>query len=303
MEKIYDLIIVGGGPAGLAAAIYAARYNVSCIVISRNMGGTAATAYKICNYPSYQAIKGFELMQKFMDQVKALNVPIIYEDVLKIERSGKEFIVTTDKKYRCKKIIFATGTERNRLNAIGEGKFLGKGVSYCATCDAAFFKNKTVAVIGGSNAALTAALLLAEYGNKVYIIYKKEGFFRPEGAWIDLIKKEKKIEVMFLEEVKEIIGDKNVEGIKLKSGKTLAVEGLFVEIGSEPKNDLLKNLKVKLNEKGYIITDKKAKTNVLGLFAAGDNTDNSLKQIVTAAGEGATAAYSVYQELMDIKRT
>ena len=232
-KKDYDLIIIGGGPAGLSAAIYAARYKLDTIVISKTMGGTAATAHKICNFPSAIEVKGYELMQRFTKQVEELNVPIIYDEVTDIKKNGKEFTVfVSDEELRCKKIIFCIGTERTRLKIQGENKFLGKGVSYCATCDASFFKEKVVAVVGGSNAALTAALLLADFSPKVYLIYRREKFFRPEPAWIELVEKEKKIKVLFKEEVIEIKGEKSVEEIKLKSGKSIKVKGVFIESGS-----------------------------------------------------------------------
>lgn len=299
MEK-YDVIIIGGGPAGLTAGIYSARYHMKTIIFSKNIGGTASTAHKICNFPSYTNIKGFELMQRFIKHVESLKVPIVYEEVSKIEKKSDNFIVCVGKtKYESKKLIFAGGTERIRLNINGEGKFLGRGVSYCATCDAAFFKNKKIAVVGGSDAALTAALLLTEYSNEVFIIYRKDKFFRAEPAWVELVDKNKNIKKIFNEEITEIIGKEKVEKIKLKSGKTMDVDGVFIEAGSVPETKLLKELKVKLNDKDYIIVDKNQETSVKGLFAAGDVTNNNLKQIVTATGEAAVAANSCYRQIKE----
>jgi thioredoxin reductase (NADPH) len=298
-KENYDLIIIGGGPAGLMAAVYAARYKLKTLVVSKTMGGTAATAHKICNHPSHVEIKGFELMQKYTKQVEELKVPIIYDEVTNLEiGKNNEFKVSvSEDEFKAKKVIFAIGTERTKLNIPGENKLLGRGVSYCATCDAALFKNKTVAVVGGSNAALTAALLLAEYCHKVYLIYRGEKFIRPEPAWVELVENEKKIEILFKEEVVEIKGEKSVEEIKLKSGKMLKLNGVFVETGSIAKTDLISNLNVKLDERGYVTTDKEGKTDIHGLFAAGDITNNTLKQIVTAAAEGAIAAHSAYKEI------
>lgn len=294
----YDLAIVGAGPAGLTAGIYAARYRLNAIILGKEIGGYAATAHKICNFPSYKEISGLELIQKIIKQVQELKIPIIYEEVNKIEQSKEGFVVSANKKkYNAKKVIYAGGTIRVKLNIPDENKFTGKGISYCATCDAGFFKNKTVAVIGGSDAALTSALLLKEYANKVYIIYKGDKFLKAEPTWVELVNKEKKIEIMFKDEILEVKGKDKVEGIKLKSGKTLDVDGVFVEIGSVPDINFILSLKVKKDNKGYIITDKEQRTNIKGLFAAGDITNGILKQIVSAAAEGAIAAYSAYKEI------
>jgi len=296
----YDLIIIGAGPAGLTAAVYAARYKLNTIIISRDVGGLAATAHKICNFPSYPEIDGLKLMQKFVEQVHKLKVPIIFEEINEITKKNNKFLIKTNKKnYISKKIIYAGGTTRLKLNIPNEEKFIGKGVSYCATCDAGFFKDKIVSVVGGSDAALTAALLLAEYAKKIYIIYRKEKFFRGDPTWVELVENENKVEKIFNEEIVEILGKDKVEKIKLKSGKELKIDGIFVEIGSIPKVDCLNLLNINLDEKGYIRTDKNQKTNVKGFFAAGDVTDNALKQIVTATGEGAVAAHSVYREIKE----
>jgi thioredoxin reductase len=165
-EEKYDVLIIGGGPAGLSAAIYAARYNLKAVVLSKNMGGLAATAHKICNFPTHHDIKGFELMQRFTEHVKNLGVKIIFEEVKTITGKDNNFSVKTNKNtYKTKKIIIGAGTQRKRLDVPGEGKLSGRGVSYCATCDAPFYKNKKVIVVGGGDAALTAALLLVKERN------------------------------------------------------------------------------------------------------------------------------------------
>ncbi len=298
MPEKYDVIIIGAGPAGLTAAIYAARYKLNVVVISKDIGGTAVSAYKICNYPSYKNISGVELMQKILEQVKELGVGIINEEVLKIEKKDKEFLLKTKKNnYESKKIIYAGGTLRSKLGAKNEDKFIGKGVSYCATCDAALFKNKKVIVVGGGNAALSSALLLSEYAKEVTIVYRKEEFKNAEPSWVELVKKNKKIKCECNEEIAEIFGKEFVESVKLKSGKILNTDGVFVEIGGIPHTYILSFLNIKKNNKGYVIVDKAQKTNVKGFYAAGDITDNYLKQIVTAAGEGATAALGVYREI------
>jgi len=296
----YDLIIIGGGPAGLSAAIYAARYKINTLIISKTMGGTAATANLICNFPSYKPIKGFELMRKFTQNVSELNVPIIYEEVKEIRKEKEKFIVKTDdKSYEAKKIIFAAGTRRQHLNVPGEGKFYGKGVSYCATCDAPFYKNREVIVVGGSDGALTSALLLSEFATNVLILYRGNKFEKADPTWVDIVNKNKKIKQIFNEEISEVLGDKNVSGVKLKSGKNLKCYGIFVEIGSLPEVEALKEIGIKLTNKNYIICDKEQRTNIPGIYAAGDITNNSLKQIITASGEGAVAAYSAYHDLKE----
>jgi thioredoxin reductase (NADPH) len=301
---MYDLIIIGGGPAGYTAAVYAARYKLSSVVLVAEEGGLAATAHDIWNFPSYKSISGFELMQKMKEQVENLKIPIVNETVTSVRKTDAHFIIGTGSnvEYRAKKIIIATGTKRKKLNVPGEEEFYGKGVSYCATCDAAFFKGKKVAVVGGSNSSLTSALLLAEFANQVCIIYRQDKFFRADPAWVEAVEKNEKIRCIFMDNVKEIRGKKFVESLLLESGKTLAVDGVFVEIGSEPSSLIFKNLGIKTDEKGYIITDREQKTNVKGVFAAGDITNNPLKQIVTAAAQGAVAAYSAYMEIASEKK-
>ena len=297
MTKEYDVIIIGAGPAGLTASLYAARYNLKVLVIGKVLGGTMGEASKICNFPSYENITGMDLIKKMLSQIKALNVEIKMEEVLDIEKKKNIFhLITTKNKYFCKKIILASGTERRKLNLSNENKLIGHGVSYCATCDSRLYKDKIVGVVGGSDAALTAALLLSEFAKKVYIIYRKEKFFRGEQAWDKEIEKNKKINSLFNSRVVELLGQKKLEGVVLNDGKKLELDGLFVEIGSVPLDELAKKLKLKF-EGIFIEVDKYQKTNVEGIYAAGDITNNPLKQIVTACGEGAIAANTAFKEL------
>ena len=293
----YDLIIVGSGPAGLTAGIYSARYNLNFLVIGNLGGGTISEAHKVCNYPSQNNISGFELSQKMINHLKELGGEVKQEEVIQIKSEKNQFLVKTNKQeYLAKKIILATGRKKQKLNVKGEEEFLGKGVSYCATCDAAFYKDKTVAVVGGGNAAITAALLLAEHAKKVYIIYRKKSFFRAEPAWVKQLEKEKKIESLFNTEITEILGENSVIKVKLNNKKDLKLDGVFVEIGFTPDETFSNMLKLK-TEKGYIVTDKKQKTNIKGVLAVGDATNNSLKQVITACAEGAIAATTAYEEL------
>lgn len=295
----YDLIIVGAGPGALTAGIYAGRYQLKTLIIGQITGGMTGTAHKVCNFPSYEEIGGMELMMKMINQIKKLEIEIKQETVLEIKK-GKEFeIITDSKRYKTKKIILATGSERRKLGLENEEEFIGKGISYCATCDSGFYKDKNVGVVGGSDSALTAALLLAKYAKKVYIIYRKDKFERAEPAWIKEVRKEKKIVSLLNSEVTKIVGKEKLTGVKIKEGekeKSLELDGLFIEIGSVPNTKISEQLKLNL-DKGHIRVDKNQKTNISGVFAAGDITDNPLKQAITACAEGAVATYSVYKEL------
>ena len=293
---MYDLIIIGAGPAGLSAAVYAARYLMKTLVIGELQGGLASEAFEICNFLTYDNIKGFELAKKMVDHVKSLDIEIKPEKVTKISKNDSFDVETDSGKYQAKKIILATGTKRRKLGLENENKLAGKGISYCATCDAAFFKDKVVGVVGGSNSALTAALLLSRFAKNVYIIYRQDQFFRAEPAWVKQVEETKNIQSIFNSNIVELIGEDKLEGIKLDSEKTLELDGLFIEIGSDPNVELAEKLNVKL-EKNYIVVDKSQKTNIKGVFAAGDVCNNVMKQIIVAAGEGAIAAKSTFDEL------
>ena len=294
----YDLIIIGAGPAGLTAAVYAARYKINFLIIGKMSGGLMGEAYEICNFPSYNRVNGVELMKKMINHVNDLGVEIKSEEVLDIKKKGKEFEIKTNKEiYPAKKIIIATGSERRKLGINREKELTGKGISYCATCDAPFYKDKVVGVAGGSDAALTAALLLSKFTKKVYIIYRKNKFFRGDNIWIEEVKRNKKIESLFNSTITRLIGKDKLEEIEINGEKKLKLDGLFVEIGGMPNIELAKNIGVKIG-KNQIITDKQQKTNIKGFFAAGDVTNSPLKQIVTACGEGAIAVNSIYRELM-----
>jgi len=296
-RDIYDLIIIGAGPAGMTAAVYAARYKLNVLIIGKIPGGYMGEAHEVCNFPTYDRIKGFELVQKMVGQVKKLDVEIRSEEVLDIIK-GKEFqIVTGKNKYSAKKILIATGSKRRSLGVERETELTGKGLHYCATCDAGFYKDRIVGVVGGGDAALTAGLLLSKFAKKVYIIYRRNKFVNAEPTWVEEIGKNKKIEPLFNSEIVELIGKEKLESVKLKNRKSLKLDGLFVEIGSVPGCVIAEKLGVKMDY-NYIAVDKNQKTNVDGVFAAGDVTNNPLKQIVTACGEGAIAGYTTYKELM-----
>jgi len=293
----YDLVIIGAGPAGLTAAIYAARYKLSTLVVGEQIGGMAAEADEICNFPSYKKIIGIELTKKMIEQVENLGVEIKNSYADSIKKIDSQFLVKTNStEYKAKKIILATGTEKRKLGLKNEDKFLGKGISYCATCDAAFFKNKVVGVVGGSNSALTAALLLSKFANEIYIIYRKNKFFRAEPKWVEEVERNEKIKSIFNANVIELVGENKLEYVKLDNGEKLNLDGLFVEIGSIPSVKLAEELGIELEE-NHIKVDKKQRTNMEGVFAAGDVTNSPLKQIIVACAQGAIAANSAYEEL------
>ncbi|MDO8623730.1 MAG: FAD-dependent oxidoreductase [archaeon] len=331
--KRVDVIIIGTGPAGLTAGIYASRYKLKTLIIGKLRGGTAGKAYEIYNFPTYEKILGFEFVEKMVSQVKKLGVEIAEEEVLDIKKSlnasegflddpkfktetkkfmdikkkeNSGFEVTTNKnKYYSKKIIIATGTEKKKLmeneklHLPKEKELTGKGISYCATCDAGLYKNKIVAVVGGSNSALSSALLLAKYAKKVYIIYRGGKFYKADPAWIGEIKKNKKITVLLNSEITKLVGKeflKEIEILEEEKKRGLNIDGLFIEVGNTPNTELARKLNIKFDG-DYIEVNKRQETNVNGVFAAGDITNNPLKQIITACSEGAVAAYSTYKEL------
>ena len=296
MKDKYDVIIIGSGPAGLSSAIYASRYRLKTLVIGALPGGLAATAPDVCNYPGFVQLTGMELMMKMINQVKELEVEIKNENVTEI-KTGFE-VITNSGKYSAKKIIIATGSERKKLGIDQEKELTGRGISYCATCDAGFYNDKIAGVVGGSDAALTAALLLAKFAKKVYIFYRKDKFFRAEQVWVEKVEETKNIEVVFNSEVTKLNGDKKLESIETNSGKTFELDGLFISVGSRPNVELVGPLGVEVDGL-YIKTDKSQKTNVDGIYAAGDVTNNTFKQIVTACGEGAIAAHTAYDEIRE----
>ena len=297
-NKIYDLIIVGSGPAGLTAAIYAARYKLDTLVFGPVVGGMTTLAHKVCNYPGHLSITGFELAQKFHEQVTALGVEIKTQRIIEIEKKDLFEVRTRKDLYYAKKIILATGSERRKLNLDNEDKYLGKGISYCATCDAPFYRDKIAGVVGGSDAALTAALLLSEFATTVHIFYRKPSFFRPKPVWVELVNANDKIQPVFNATITGFLGDDMLEAVKINDRTEVSLDGLFVEIGSIPNTELAEKLKVELLG-GLIKADPQQQTSVQGVFAAGDVTTTPFRQIVVAAGQGAIAASSAYKSIRD----
>jgi len=297
-ENMYDIAIIGAGPAGMSAAVYAARYKLNVAMIGPNPGGYINDAHLVENWLGEKSIAGGDLSAKFLEHVKSLPIDIQPHGVNGIVKKDDVFEIITDKeKVEAKRIILALGTERKKLGIKGEAEFLGKGVSYCTTCDGYFFRDKVVAVIGGSDSACTGSLMLADIASKVYLVYR-QGELRAEPSWVSDVKKNPKIELVLNANPEEIIGETIVKKLRLDNGQTLDVDGIFVEIGTTPGAALVGGLGVKTDDKGYIIVDDSQKTNVDGVWAAGDITTKNakLKQIIVAASEGSIATYSAYMD-------
>jgi len=301
--QVYDVVIVGAGPAGLTAALYASRYKLKTLVIGAEAGGQLNYAYHIENYPGFDKIDGREFIKKIRNQVKKLKVEIVEKDVAGIIKEKNLFKVIGEGNcfnYYSKTIILALGTQRKKLNLPQEDKFIGKGISYCATCDGALFKNKTVAIVGGSNSAVMDALLLLRYVKKLYIVYRGKEL-RAEPLRVEQVKKNKKTEIIYNAEVKSINGKNLVESVGLSNGRRLKVDGLFIDVGAAPQTFLIKRLNIKLDNQGYILVNKDMETNVSGVYAAGDGISKKLRQLVNACGDGAIAAFSAYLYLQKKK--
>jgi len=292
---MYDLVIVGAGPAGMTSAIYSARQKLKTLIISKDFGGQMAQkAVEIENYPGFEKITGFDLISKMESQVK--NVDVVREKVIEVKKENDIFFLKTegDKVFQSKVVIIATGAEPRRLNVLGEANYLGRGVSYCSTCDGPLFKNKEVAIIGGGDAGFETAIFMKNYASKIYILEQEESV----KASIDNQKKASGIEVITSARLKEIKGDNFVNQIVFElSGKeeTLDVKGVFIQAGYVPETSFLGDL-VELNEKKEIIVNFETfETKTRGLFAVGDVNCGKVKQIVVACGQGATAVIHGYK--------
>jgi len=300
MEEVYDILIIGGGPAGLTAALYAGRYARKCCVIGEPGGGMVALASVIENWPGTPKISGIELMNAYRSHAEEYGAVFFDKLAKNVAKEGDLYVVDLgDEKVKGKTVVFGLGTKHRHLEIPGEKELTGRGVSFCATCDGMFFKNKDVIVVGGSDSAATAALFLGQIAKSVKIIYRKDKL-RSEEVYQKRIEAANNIEIVYNSIPTEILGKTKVEGIKIKTDdkeNKLKCDGVFIEIGADPTNGLATNLGVKSNENGYVVTDKSGKTNVDGVYAAGDMTNNVLKQITTAVSEGAIAANSAHEYL------
>ena len=349
---VYDLVILGAGAAGMTASIYASRYKINHLIFGDKVGGQFVDAHIIENYPGFTSIDGFTLMQNFRSHVESYGVKIREEKIGGISLigldpsassgtnpgydAGFELKTETGEEVKTRTLILAMGARHRALNVPGEEHYLGKGVSYCSTCDAPLFKGKVVAVVGGGNSAVTAAIHVSEFASKVYLIHRRDKFEKAEPVWLDALDKKENIVKIFKTQVKEIFGlsgassverkassdnseesnglnanrylltaHDSVRGIVLdvpfEGSQTLAVEGVFIEIGLVPAVSLANQIGVEVDSSGYLKATGSLLTNVTGVFAAGDLVKQSdvpqLRQIITSAGQGAIAAASVYSFL------
>lgn len=300
----YDLIILGGGVAGMTAAIYAGRYDMKAALVSNNFGGTGNLSGEVENWPSMMG-SGTEIMAKIREQAEKFGTELITSNFESVRKEGDTFIVKTeDGELKSRTLIVALGTQHRKLGVPGEGEFLGKGVTYCATCDGNFFRGKDVAIIGGAGSAAKAAIYLGNICNKVYVVYRKDKL-RAEPIELEKMQAKDNVEFVYWSNVKEIIGENKVEKIKVLQDTPeeepkefdINVDGVFIEIGADPSLKGLEELGLELDD-GYIKTDKNTVTNIEGVFAAGDITNSRVKQLVNAAGEGAIAAIGAHEFLM-----
>ena len=299
---MYDLIIIGAGPAGFTAGIYAIRREMKVLIIGSIPGGQIVWASEIENYPGFRNIASYELISKMQDHVKDLGVEIVNDKIIDIKKNKDKTITLLSNKqeFLSKTVIIATGLSPRELSVQGEKEFLGKGVTYCANCDAPFYRDKTVAVVGGGNAALDAAEVLSKIAKKVYLIHRREEF-RGFEALVNEIKNRKNIELITNSEISKIIGNKKVEKINVKNNKLnkitqINIDGIFIEVGRIAHTEIFSNL-IELDNRKQIKVDEYCKTNVQGIFAAGDVTTIPYKQITIACGQATIAALSAYEYL------
>ena len=292
---MFDIIIVGAGPAGLTAAIYGRRASKSVLVLeAKAWGGQIINTPDIENYPVVAHISGFDFANQLYEQAKALGAEIVLDKVVELRDLGdRKEVVTPRQTYEARTVILATGSENRKLGVEGEDRLVGRGVSYCATCDGNFFRKKTVAVVGGGNTALEDALYLADLAEKVYLIHRRDQF-RGEETTVAKLKKRENVEMIYNAIVTKLLYEKRLTGIEVTdkldgSVRTLALQGLFVAVGRIPENENFRSL-VELDPSGYAVADESCHTRTPGVFVAGDNRTKAVRQLVTAAADGAVAA-------------
>lgn len=310
-QETFDVVIGGQGAAAFSAGMYAARYQIKPLIVGSQFGGETATGGLIENYPGYPEIDGFELMLKFREHAEKYGVPIVDDKLIEARRisDGFEVLGESGDSYRGRSLILAIGRERRSLWLEHEAEWTGRGVSYCSTCDAPLHRGNTVAVVGGGDSAVKGAVLISKYAEKVFIIYRRDRFTRPEAVNLSQLDEADNVERVFETNVVELIGsdETGLQAIRLdrphRGSDVLEVDGLFIEIGADPRKDLAVQLGASINDLDEVIVDKYMQTNVPGLLAAGDLTDASgdLKQTITAAAQGSLAATAAYEYVSRLK--
>ena len=300
---MYDIIIIGAGPAGLSAAIYAKRAAKSVLVLEGNAyGGQIINTPDVENYPVVAHISGFEFATNLYNQASSLGAEIKFEKALEIIDGETKTVKTASASYQAKAVIIATGSRNRKLGIEKEDRLTGKGVSYCATCDGNFYRNKPVAVVGGGNTAIEDALYLSDIASKVYLIHRRDAF-RAEQASVDALKSKENVELVLNSVVTKLLYDVKLEGVEVtdKEGKTKIIntDALFVAVGRIPENEEFKAV-AQTDDEGYIIAGEDCKTNSEGIFVAGDNRTKQLRQLITAASDGAIAATAAVNYLNTI---
>lgn len=292
-----DIIIIGAGPAGMTSAIYAKRAGYNPLVLEKNTyGGQIINSSEVANYPGIKKIDGYTFATKIYEQLKELEIEIKHEEVINIKKNDKTINVTTNKnEYECKSVIIATGLTKRKLNIENEEKLIGKGISYCATCDGAFFKENDVAVVGGGNTALEDAIFLSNYCKHVYLINRTENF-KAEKSLLDSFKQKNNTEIITSANIKKLVGKEKLEKIELDNGKILNISGLFIAIGQIPNC----NFDIIEKENGFIKSNEECTTNIPGIFVAGDIRNKSVRQIVTSVSDGAVAAINAVKYIEKI---
>ncbi len=291
---MYDIIVVGGGPAGLTAALYALRAEKTVLVLERlGIGGQIALSSRVENFPGVKSISGFEFAENLAGQVTDLGGKIKYEDVIEIKDGTVKTVVTDSAEYEAKAVIVATGLKNRTLGVSGEEEMIGSGVSFCAVCDGAFYRGKTVAVIGGGNTAVEDAEYMSGIAEKVYIIHRRDKF-RAEERLVKRLEKGRNVEFVLSATVEKFCGEGKISGLDLVSTKDgtkrhIDVDGAFVAVGQIPQNDILKGL-IDLSDEGYVASGEDCLTNVKGIFVAGDCRKKTIRQLTTAVGDGSVAA-------------
>lgn len=301
MKLNFDCIIIGAGVAGMTSALYLKRAGINVLVIEKQyVGGQINKTYTIQNYPGFKEIDGPTLAISIEEQLKNLNVPILYDEVLEIKEDNEyKKVITKKEELLSKSIIIATGKEERKLNIPLEKELVGKGISYCATCDGNFFKNESVAVVGAGNTAMEDSLYLSNICSKVYLINRSDNFHKADNILLDQVKRKENISIITNNVITTLLqNDDKLQGIIINNKDEIKINGLFIAIGSVPNIEFAKSLNLQ-NDKGYIIVDNKMQTNISGIYACGDIIKKDLYQIVTAASDGAIAANSVKKYLLE----